>query len=102
MRSLCVCVSSVNYGGTGDKGEKAGWVWGFWVCYMSKEFDCGQSGSLVNLEAQSYETRKIVLRLCEHGSTSRLLRTLREVGGATYLLGRWRKGFAKRCRWRGD
>lgn len=45
---------------------------------MSKEFDCGQLGPLVNLEAQRYLTRKIVVGLCEHGSASWLSRTLRE------------------------
>lgn len=32
---------------------------------MFKEFDCGQQGPLVNLEAQRYLTRKMVLGLYE-------------------------------------
>ena len=46
------------------------------VCLRS--LNVGQSGPLVNLKAQNYLIRKIVLRICEHSSALWLLRTLRE------------------------
>lgn len=85
-----------------------GWQWQGWKsrpgggcvglsrCYMSREFNPGQQGRLVNGEAQGYLTRRMVLGLCEQWWSFMAVEEAERGGGATYFGGECRKGFAKR------